>query len=485
MHIFNTTIQMTTGKLLTHKIEVISINDSQPEDPSPLVPHEQQIVDCVIALWKEDPLAESLGASKLHGLIKQKHPNWSVSEKRVKSLLKKFGLLTTGSQEQFTYASQITSESTPNLDLPSKIEIKTTKEAGKGVYAKHNIEKGELIWLEEPLFFVPPLLNVKLMKHGTACSNCGKILQQSEGDTVLLGLDCNACSEVWCCKKCKVNKSVLHGLLKHNAHHPNSKRAKMLDSMAFSQLEDYCLQEQWNSLYAITLIYADILCDNSGIKSQQFHSMARVSQDVRYQALKSSAGVFDSLSGGTAFEQEQQEELWKIGYEKFQMVFPSNPIGYSEFLCMLGSYNINNFDSNLFLIESHLNHNCEPNVSVEADLDRILGLKVFATRDIKAGEELTRTYVNQSHTVQQRQRELRVNWGFICNCSRCDDDLKQQHRRKSSSSSAVSAASVRRMLQEMGNSADETEIELCIPTDISKGERRKSVRFDEKVVAHN
>ena len=50
--------------------------------------------------------------------------------------------------------------------------------------------------------------------------------------------------------------------------------------------------------------------------------MARVSQDVRYKALNSSAGTFDSLNGGALFVQEQQEHLWKIGYEKFLRVFP-------------------------------------------------------------------------------------------------------------------------------------------------------------------
>ena len=79
----------------------------------------------------------------------------------------------------------------------------------------------------------------------------------------------------------------------------------------------------------------------------------------------------------------------------------------------MGTYNINNLDSNVFLIQSHLNHNCSPNTSVETEMQRTDGLKVFAARDIKSGEELTTTYVNPSHTVHQRQRELRVNWDLF------------------------------------------------------------------------
>ena len=76
---------------LSDKIEVISINDSKPESDAIVVPHERQIVDSIIEIWKLDPETENLGISKLHAILKRKHGNWSVSEKRVKTLLKKFG----------------------------------------------------------------------------------------------------------------------------------------------------------------------------------------------------------------------------------------------------------------------------------------------------------------------------------------------------------------------------------------------------------
>ena len=97
------------------------------------------------------------------------------------------------------------------------------------------------------------------------------------------------------------------------------------------ELQDYCLEEQWNALYAITLIYANCITDKLGVKQKQFDAMARVSQDVRYKALSSSAGTFDSLNGGALFVQEQQEHLWKIGYEKFLRVFPKNQLNTVSF----------------------------------------------------------------------------------------------------------------------------------------------------------
>lgn len=164
-----------TAEGLEKKIEVISINDSVPQETGPVVPHERQVVDAIIAIWKEDPTTESLGIPKLHAIVKNKYPNWSVSEKRVKTLLKKFGLTPNTNTEQFTYASDITSEDTPHIQLPAKIQIVMTSKRGKGLYAKHKIAKGELIWEETPLFFIPPLANINLVKTGKACSHCGKL----------------------------------------------------------------------------------------------------------------------------------------------------------------------------------------------------------------------------------------------------------------------------------------------------------------------
>lgn len=489
---------------LTNKgVEVLSINDSSPESDQPIIPHERQVVDDVIAIWKEDSDTESLGAAKLHGVIKSRHPNWSLSEKRVKTLLKKFGL-SNSSDQQFNYASEITSKPDPNLELPEKVKVLMTTKRGKGLYSKTNIGKGELIWEEQPIFFVPPLANLKLIKTGKACTYCGRSLTNrvASGTSALRGLDCNACPELWCSIDCK-KQDQLHATLKHLVKNANKKK---INGEKYLELEDYCIQEQWNALFAITLIYANVLEDKTGEKSSYFGSMARVLQDIRYKALNSSAGSFDSLSGGALFVQEQQENLWKEGFDKFSKVFPlstqNNDIDYNEFLMMLGAYNINNLNSCVYKIHSHLNHNCNPSVSVETSpTARTEGIKVYAARDIKANEELTTTYVNPAHTVLQRQRELRANWGFTCSCQKCKDDTKVQHRRKSSSSNTSPSnngkkasneqesmddkSNIRKMLADTKESLGDDGIDLEIPNDAHNGERRKSVRFDEKVIAHS
>lgn len=480
----------TMSDSVAKSIETININDSKKEDQEPMVPHERQVVDDIIAIWREDSSTESLGVAKLHGLVKQRHPNWSLSEKRVKTLLKKFGLSNNANQ-QFNYASEITSLPDPNLVLPEKVKVIMTSKRGKGLYAKTSIAKGELIWEEKPYFFIPPLANLKLIKNGKACAYCGKLLtnaRSSSGSSVLRGLDCSGCPDVFCSINCKKTSGVLHSALKHLS----KGHKKIINSEAYLELEEYCIKEQWNALFAITLIYADILEDKSGEKLDYFKSMARVSQATRYKALDSSAGSFDNFTGGALFVQEQQENLWKEGYSKFSKVFPKavaeGQVDYEEYLMMLGCYNINNLDSCVFRIQSHLNHTCDPDVDVETSPNsRPDGIKVFAKRDIKAGEELTTTYVNPAHTVFQRQRELRANWGFTCSCSKCKEDVKQLERRQSnsgnrssSSNGAEKKADIRKMLHETKEELDGDGIELGIPTE-ANGERRKSVRFDEKV----
>ncbi|WPK27210.1 hypothetical protein PUMCH_004587 [Australozyma saopauloensis] len=460
------------------KIEVVAINDAQEEPQQTVVPHERQVVEAVIALWKEDASTESLGFGKLHGLVKKKHPNWQLSEKRVKVLLKQYGLAQSGDQSAFSYAKDITSLPTPHVTLPKTVLIVMTSKRGKCLYAKTAIKKGDLIWEEKPLFAVPLLAHYSLIASGKACTHCGKLGSvSSAGETVLRGLDCNICSEIWCSLTCKKMDQTIHSALKHGLR----ATAKQIDAEAFHSLTEYCLKEQWNALYAIAMIYAFIVLDKTGVKGEQFKAMARVSQKIRYKALNSSAGAFDSLQGGALFVEEQQEELWKDGYLRFLRAFPkaAELVSMDEFLHMMGTYNINNLDLSVFLLQSHLNHNCAPNCEVETALQKYKGVKVVAARDIKSGEELTTTYVNPSHTLQQRQRELRVNWGFICKCQKCKDDEQIQHRRKSSTGAhQKEKAEIRHML---ANSTEATDGEFEIPLDFN-GERRKSVRFDEKVV---
>jgi hypothetical protein len=80
----------------------------------------------------------------------------------------------------------------------------------------------------------------------------------------------------------------------------------------------------------------------------------------------------------------------------------------------------------LYTLHAHLNHSCNPNVSVR-HLDQrnaLSRITVLALRPIRVGEELLVTYVNPVLGYKQRQDELSA-WGFgKCCCERCLKEVK-------------------------------------------------------------
>ena len=80
----------------------------------------------------------------------------------------------------------------------------------------------------------------------------------------------------------------------------------------------------------------------------------------------------------------------------------------------------------LYTLHAHLNHSCNPNVSVR-HLDQrnaLSRITILAHRPIKVGEELLVTYVNPKLGYKQRQDELSA-WGFgKCCCERCIKEAK-------------------------------------------------------------
>lgn len=76
------------------------------------------------------------------------------------------------------------------------------------------------------------------------------------------------------------------------------------------------------------------------------------------------------------------------------------------------------FDGAVFYTVSRLNHSCVPNC--EQTWDNVSCQEcIFASGDIRAGEELTISYVEPYLTRLQRADELRRRYKFQCNCLAC------------------------------------------------------------------
>lgn len=75
----------------------------------------------------------------------------------------------------------------------------------------------------------------------------------------------------------------------------------------------------------------------------------------------------------------------------------------------------------LYVLHSHVNHSCAPNVSVRHLEQRtaLARISMIALQPIASGEELCITYVNPALSTAARRQEL-YQWAIAnCSCSRC------------------------------------------------------------------
>ncbi|XP_073300664.1 methyltransferase FGSG_00040 [Primulina huaijiensis] len=83
----------------------------------------------------------------------------------------------------------------------------------------------------------------------------------------------------------------------------------------------------------------------------------------------------------------------------------------------------------LWVLASFVNHSCDPNIRRLHIGDHVV---VHASRDIKAGEELTFAYFDVLLPMNNRREIAAMNWGFNCRCKRCKFEenvfLKQDMR---------------------------------------------------------
>jgi SET domain len=401
-------------------------------------PGEREIVGAVIQLWKENPAYESLGNAKLHALVQQAHPGWSLSEKRLKNVLKAHGLQTNA--PLFQYVSETQSHATPDLSFPAGVKLNLTKARGKALYATKDLKAGEKLWSEEALVLVAPVDHVSLMRKSLACAYCARPFQARSSAGGINGVprggaECGSCFAQWCNIRCK-KKDLIHSAIWHNSVHSK------IELNGWIKYENYCIDNQWLAAYGYGVVLISILRDpGKGELKNQMDAMARIRQDIRQKAV-------DSSSHGLAAE--HYEQMWKQGWQLLkEAVGKAYDLSYEEYLYGLGMVNINNLDGSIYLVHSHLNHSCDPNVEVKIT-GRTSGITVTAKRDIRGGEELLTTYVNPNDELNKRRYDLRINWGFICSCPRCKEEESALKK------------------------GDAKVLETLRP-------RRKSVRFDEHI----
>lgn len=445
----------------------------RPQMPKEYTPEDREVVQAVVDIWKADPRTEALGIPKLHTVIKIRHPDWVLSANRVKACLKTADIMpqTQNNHAQQQYAKMIKSKETPDLDIAEvtqgKVKLVTTKAKGKGLHAVRDIKKGTEIWSEKPMVQVIPLELLRIVRQSMACAYCGRPFQMRgeiehnshvnrgpPGTTSCLA----GCKARYCDVECRTS-DIAHSAMWHST--PNSK----IQYSDWIKFENYCLEKTWMGAYAYGVIVLTCIRQegkgkknnsnktNSPILRTQFESLATVGHDVMHKA--TTQGTEVDADGSPA---EQAEVQWQTAYKLLAAaVHRIYDLSYEEFLRGVGAYCLNNTDDALFALQSHMNHSCEANAGYQWGARRSEGIKVVAETDIKAGEELTTTYVNSDLDVTEREAHLLRSWGFICGCPRCKRERKELEVVEVDSAGYIKSP----------------------PT--TERSRRKSVRFDDQM----
>jgi len=122
-----------------------------------------------------------------------------------------------------------------------------------------------------------------------------------------------------------------------------------------------------------------------------------------------------------------KKKLAKILKKPLRQDIAKELFEYDGFLRALGRMNLNQENhGGVYVLHSHLNHSCRPNVSVR-HLDRrnaLSRITVIAKSDVEAGQELFVSYVDPEMSVKERRMHLQ-QWGFgACRCDRCVEEEK-------------------------------------------------------------
>jgi len=113
-------------------------------------PPEDELIKVVKTLRVDHP---SLGAPKLLVILRQKNPEWSLSEKRLRKLLQQENLVATATPATVYPVSKI-DDRVDASTWTSQVAIKQfDKVKGKGLVAKQKLTAGEILWKEDPWIF--------------------------------------------------------------------------------------------------------------------------------------------------------------------------------------------------------------------------------------------------------------------------------------------------------------------------------------------
>ncbi|KAI8359113.1 hypothetical protein EDC96DRAFT_514239 [Choanephora cucurbitarum] len=393
-----------------------------------IIPTEEELVSAIKSIKLEHPEA---GIKTVTSQVLTQQPEWQVSEKRVKKYMQSTGLTnSSGTPKEPVKSGLADDPSVPVSYIDPKLDFKSVSDCvvarmvdpvtGKGLFAARDIKKDEVIFTETPFSYFPPWEAFQLTRNGNACGLCCKPIMYPNR----LTQHCGHCNVYYCSKDCRIKAwETFHQL---ECTHLNNKIGSFIT---------FCELEKWQAPMAVSRIYAQlILAHQRGELDQvmgHLDAFATVSQEER-QA-KETEWIFMEVPTRELWTKARNllRDAYKIPPKRCKITKPL-PDDLLEslfekeetFLNFLGKFNINNQNGGMYLVHSHINHNCYPNVSIDyPQKNSQYKITVRAIREIRKDEQLFETYVNPRWNKETRQTYLDKSYLFTCKCERCEKDI--------------------------------------------------------------
>ncbi|KAJ1877252.1 hypothetical protein LPJ57_004046 [Coemansia sp. RSA 486] len=395
------------------------------------VPTEGDLQTAIDALKKSRP---ELGVARVYAVLRADNPTWQLSEKRVRKYMTSMGLI------QSDPAPATIDESVPKSSLApgdfvqtigkKQVEVRYidgTK--GKGVFACKDFGRGVNVFEETPFAWYPRWDTVSRSYHTNSddeCQLCARSVERgrSGSRSLMRPVRCSHCTAWYCSNLCKKEADARFHTLECSKHNPH-----------YAQLAQKCRDWDWGAPMGAARAIERVLMEFE-------HSLER--GKLAWQSIKAfatvRADVMDKKRKGASwfmFEQDY-EHKWTTTFElmKAALYPPPSECGlaqfdripkkilnemfsYSEWLALIGKYSLNDQNGGFYLLQSCFNHNCDPNCVVTHPNDGKYRAIIQTLRPIKAGEEMTITYVNPRDNLAARQSALREWYMFECSCDRC------------------------------------------------------------------
>lgn len=306
---------------------------------------------------------------------------------------------------------RLTANITSSQDIITNTRLDFDATTGQyRILAARNIQQGDVVFIEPPIVSLWSDYN---NNHG--CSHCWKPLPDVVGQ-----VSCSSCGERYCSRRC-------HDLSQAEYH-----QALCGDEWRdFIRYMDLANQPSATGSLFCLAVKVTAMAHQQGVHPlhlPRFRNLIRKSDNSEIISDGVDKQLCESLFGLYA----------KIFSERFVSKCPSlvrKGIGHAGDVMEVADaikmnvfgWAMNGIDcSALQHVGSLLNHHCNPTAQNRFNIEEHGLVSIIeAMRDIKAGEEVSISYVDTDLGYDARQEELINQFSFVCRCFRCTTEAKK------------------------------------------------------------